>query len=58
MGDLGYLAFGASMIWLVDPVLGKLNGSRDRRVILLALLPLCGGGAAVLNSISAKFKVH
>ena len=48
MGSLGFLALGASTIWFASTVLEKTQGSRDRGIVLLALLPLLGAGAAVL----------
>ena len=47
MGNMGFLALGASMIWLANTVLERANGSRDRGVVMLALLPLFAAGAAV-----------
>jgi len=47
MGNIGFLTFGASMIWLANTVLERASGSRDRGIVMLALLPLCAAGAAV-----------
>lgn len=48
MGNFGFLALGASTILLASTVLERTQGSRDRGIIMLALLPLLGAGTAIL----------
>lgn len=47
MGKLGFLTFGVTVIWLARMLLDKMQGSRDRGVVALALLPVCGISAAI-----------
>lgn len=48
MGDTGFFALGASVVWLARFVLKSNHTGRSQGSVLLALLPLCGASAAVL----------